>query len=217
MMRRERRRTGHADQRAEIDLMIGDDAVERGEDPRIAEVDVREVYGGLRVQDCGGGLVGRGLPLLECSLGGGILLEKLRLLVIFPSVIDLRRLVGGERRLRLIELRLILVLFDAEQLGSFRYRCAVHVIDRFQIALDARDQSHGVERRGVAGQIDIQSHRLLNRLRHGHFGRRRRHIGVLRRVAGRQHETTDHENNSTRPPYRIVKRRDFSPHRVLPN
>ena len=197
--------------------MIGDGAVEGSEDPRIAEVDVREVHSGLRVQDRGGRLVGRGPPLLECSLGGRILLEELDLLVILPAVIDLGRLVGGERRLRLIELRLVLVLFDAEQLRSFRYRLAVDIIDRFEIALDARDQSHGVERRGVAGQLHIQSHRFLNRLRHRDFGRRRRHIGVLRRVAASRQETTDHENNSSRPPYRIVKRRDFSLHRVLPN
>ena len=57
--RRERGRSRNSDQRAEILLMVGDGAVEGSEDPRIAEVDVREVDSGLRIQDRGGRLVGR--------------------------------------------------------------------------------------------------------------------------------------------------------------
>ena len=63
--------------------------------------------------------------------------------VIFDLRVFEHRLVGGERRLRLIELRLIDVALDAEELRSFRDRGAVLVVDRFEIALDARDEIDG--------------------------------------------------------------------------
>ena len=52
-----------------------------------------------------------------------------------------RRLVVRQLPFGLIELRLIDVALDAEKLRSLRDRGAVLVIDRFQIALDTRDQS----------------------------------------------------------------------------
>ena len=86
------------------------------------------------------GLVGLGLPCSTRGLAGEVLLGERRLPLIFRLVIGLGRLIGGERRLRLIELRLIDVALDAEELRSFRDGGAVLVVDRFEIALDARDE-----------------------------------------------------------------------------
>ena len=58
-------------------------------------------------------------------------------------------------------------------------RCAVFIVDRFEIPLNARDEVDGVERLSIAGQLEIEGHRPLHRLRHLHLGRRRRDIGVL--------------------------------------
>ena len=55
--RRELGRPGDADQRADIDEVIGDDAVERREHLGVAEVDLGELDGGLGVQDIGRRLV----------------------------------------------------------------------------------------------------------------------------------------------------------------
>ena len=97
---------------------------------------------------------------------------------IFGLVVFLRRLVGGERRLLLVDLRLIDVALDAEQLRALLDHGAVDVVDRGEKALHARDKVDGGESRGVAGQLEILGHRLLERLGHDHLGRRRRHIGV---------------------------------------
>jgi hypothetical protein len=43
-----------------------------------------------------------------------------------------------------IELRLIDIALDAEKLRPLLDRGAIAVIDRFQVALDARDQLYGV-------------------------------------------------------------------------
>ena len=127
--RRKLGRPGDADQRADIDEVIGDDAVERGEHLGVAEVDLGEPDGGLRVQDVGRRLVPLGLPLLRRRLAGEILPGERRLPVIFGLVVLLGRLVGGERRLLLVNLRLIDVALDAEQLGALLDRRAVDVID----------------------------------------------------------------------------------------
>ena len=102
--------------------MIGDDAVERRKHVRIAEVDVGELDGGLRVEHGGGGLVELGLPLLDGRLAGEIVSAERRLALIFRAVVVLSRQIGGEGRLRLIELLLIDVALDAEQLRSLGHR-----------------------------------------------------------------------------------------------
>ena len=66
----ERGRSGHADERADVDLMIGDDAIEGSEDPGIAKVDRRGFDVGLINQN--GALVllhdeGLVLRLLRCN------------------------------------------------------------------------------------------------------------------------------------------------------
>jgi len=104
-------------------------------------------------------------------------------------------LVVLQLRFGLIELRLIDVAFDTEELRSLRDRGAILIIDRFQIALDARDQSHRPKRCGVAGEVEIHSHRLLDGLRDNNFRRRRREIGVFRAAA---HESQRRQNRQAR-------------------
>lgn len=69
--------------------------------------------------------------------------------------IDLRfcehRLVVRQLRFGLIKLRLKGIALDAEKLRSLGDRRAIHIIDRFQKALDARDQVRGSKRRSIAG------------------------------------------------------------------
>ena len=121
-----------ADERAEVDEMIGDDAVERGDDRGVAKIDVARVsIDGLGVQNVRGRLLDVGLPLLEWLGWRSLCCAERCLALIFGLVVGLRRLVGGERRLGLVELRLILVALDAEELRSLRDRGAVVIIDRF--------------------------------------------------------------------------------------
>ena len=143
-------------------------------------------------------MVELGLPLLDRRLAGEIVPAERRLALIFRSVVVLPRLIGGERRLRLIELLLIVVALDAEQLRSFRYRCAVLIIDRFKIALDARDKIHLLERRGVARQLEIQRHRLLQRLRDDDLWRRGRDVRVSGGVAAREGERGNRSKGGNR-------------------
>ena len=129
-----------------IDQMIGDDAVERSEHLGIAEVDFGELDRRLGVENIGGGLVGLRFPFLRRGLAGEILPGERRLPLIFRLVVGLRRLIGGERRLGLIELGLIDVAFDAEQLGSLGDGGAVRIVDRFEVALHACYEIDGVDR-----------------------------------------------------------------------
>ena len=137
----------------------------------------------LAFMDVGRRLVRLRFPLLDRGLAGEVVLAERRLPPIFGLVVFLRRLVGGERRLLLVDLRLIDVALDAKQLRALLDHGAVDVIDRGEKALHARDEVDGGERGGIPGQLEVLGHRLLERLRHLHLGWRRRDIGVPRTVA----------------------------------
>ena len=70
---------------------------------------------------------------------------------------------ADDLRLRLQQLILVLVLLDREQKIAFFHRLAVLVVNLLEIALDASDQLDIVDRRGVAGDLDIIGHRLQSR------------------------------------------------------
>ena len=108
------------------------------------------------------------------------------------------RLVVRQLPFGLIELRLIDVTLDAEQLRSLRDRGAILIIDRFQIALNARDEIHGLERRGVAGQLEVQGHRLLQGLRDDDFRRRRRDVRVFGAAARESKRGNRRQDGQTR-------------------
>ena len=67
-------------------------------------------------------------------------------------------------------------------------RRAVRVINRSEKALHARYEIDGGERRGVSGEFEIFGDRPLQRLGHLHLRRRRRNVGVLRAIAGRERD-----------------------------
>ena len=127
--------------------MIGDDPVERGQHLGVAEVDLGEPDGGLGVLDLGRRLVGLRFPLLDRGLAGEVAFAERRLSLIFGLVVFLRRFVRGERRLLLVDLRLIDVALDAKQLRALLDHGAVDVVDRGEEALHARDKVDGGERR----------------------------------------------------------------------
>ena len=186
--------------------MIGNGAVEGGLNVRVAEVDLGELDRGLGVQHVRRRLIGLGLPFLHRRLAREILPGERRLSLIFGLVVFLRRLVGGERGVRLIELLLVGVALDAEELGSFFHFRAVDIVDRFQKALDARHEIDGGERLRVAGELEIVGDRFLDGLRHDDLRRRRRDIGVAG-IAARERDRA-HRNDSrpNREPARIVQR-----------
>src|SRR6516165_11140624 len=146
----ERGRSRSADEIADIDLMIGDDAVKGGHYPRVAEVDVCGIDVGLNNSD-------RSLVLLDDEFLVLRLLQGNRLLLcqcLVAVQIDLRlsehRLVFRQLRFGLIERRLINVALDLEEQRSLRHGGAILIIDGLQVALDSRDEISGSVWRGVA-------------------------------------------------------------------
>ncbi len=194
---RELRRPADAHERAHVHEMMGDDPVEGRRHVRVAEIDVGELDGGLGAEDRGVRLVDVGLPLLNGGLGREVLPAERRLPVVFGLVVGLLGFGVGERRLRLVELRLVLVALDAEELRSLGDDRPVLVVDRVQIALHARDEIDRIEGGGVAGELKVERGRLLDRLRHDDFRRRRRNVGVLG-VAGRKGERSRDERQGRR-------------------
>ncbi|MGY4415560.1 hypothetical protein ACVWW4_007296 [Bradyrhizobium sp. LB7.1] len=93
----------------------------------------------------------------------------------------LRTDLGG---LRLLELELVGLGLDREQLGALFDEGAVRVVDRLQEALHARDEIDILDRRGVAGGLDIARDRALHGRGDVHLGRRRRDERILVLAAG---------------------------------
>jgi hypothetical protein len=149
-------RSWRSDEIADIDLMIGDDAVEGGKHSGETEVDVRGFNIGF-VKSNGGLVLLDDEDLVLCLLPCNWFLLFQRLVAL---QVDLRfrkhSLVLCQLRFCLIELRLIGVALDEEELRPLLDRGAIRIVDRFQIALDAGGQIRGSERRGVTGQINIQ-------------------------------------------------------------
>ena len=81
-----------------------------------------------------------------------------------------RSLRAGFRRLGLLELQLVGLGLDREQRGAFLDEAAVLVVDRLQEALHARHQIDRLDRRGVAGGIEITRDVLLHRRPTSTFG-----------------------------------------------
>src|SRR3984957_19905623 len=186
--RRELGRRADADERALVDKVPRDDSVERRVHRRVVQVDLGCLDGGFGVQLLRGRLVRFRLPFLHRGLAGEILFPQLRLAPVFGLVVSEGRLIGRERRIRLVELSLVLVAFDAKELVACLDRGAVGIVDVRKESLHARDEIDRIEGRSVAGQVEIERHRLLQRLRNRDLWRRRRRVGVLRTIAGRQRD-----------------------------
>ncbi len=112
--RRELGRRPDADERAPVDKMPGDDAVERRSHRCVVQIDLGCLDGGLGVQHLRGRFILFRLPFLHRGLAGEILLSQRCLTLVFGLVECERRLIGRKRRFRLVELSLVLIALDAE-------------------------------------------------------------------------------------------------------
>ena len=120
-------------------------------------------------------LGGRGI---ERRLRGGLALHQLLLAFEIGLGLLQRRLRGGLGGLRLLQLELIGLRLDGEEVLAPLHRHAVGVLDLGEEALHARDQIGRIDRRGIAGRLEIARDLLLDRLCDRDLGRRRRLIGV---------------------------------------
>ena len=95
--------------------MVADDAVEGREHVGVAEVDLGEFDLGLGVETCAA--AGSDLLSYCCTVDwlGKSCRPSVNCLLYSCPVVFQRRLVGGERRIRLVQLLLIGVALDAEQ------------------------------------------------------------------------------------------------------
>ncbi len=79
-----------------------------------------------------------------------------------------------------LELELIGLRLDREQLGALLDEGAVLIVDRLQEALHPRDEVDALDRRGVAGGLDVARHGALQLgAAIVHLGQRRRQERVL--------------------------------------
>ena len=100
-----------------------------------------------------------------------------------------------QRRLRLLQLRLIRRRLDDEQRVGLLGLGAVLIVDLLQKALHPRLEIDLIVRDRVAGDFQIRQHVLLQRLRNADLRRRRRDVGVLllTRRGYRQRQAQHHE------------------------
>jgi hypothetical protein len=164
---------------ADRDQVRSDDAVEGCCDIGVAVVDRRDLgvdlgllQNGLRV------VAGRGRGL-ERRLRDGLLLHQIGLALEIGFGLLHRGLRTGLRRLRLLQLQLVGVGLDREQGGSFLYEGTVLVIDRLQKTLHAGDEIDVLDRRGIAGRLQVTRDGSLRRLRDFDLWWWRRHKTIL--------------------------------------
>ncbi len=185
-----------ADKVAGIDQMLADDAVERGADLGIAEVQLRQPDLRLRAQQLRLGAGPLEIPVVDLGLGRGVLLDQRRIADEFGLGVEERRLRGQHLGLRLLQLIFVLVLLNREKEIAFLDPGAVLVMLLFEIAFDPGDELDRIDRRGVAGHLDIvgdvldlryhhrdggRGRRCLRRDRRGGRGRRYSRLGCERR------------------------------------
>ena len=125
----ERGRSRHTDERAQIDLMVGDIAVERCEHPGEAKIDVRGLDIGLIELNSRLGLLHDEDLILRLLRLNCLLLFQLLVAGQIHLALCERGLVVLQLRFGLIELRLIDVAFDTKELRSLRDRGAILIID----------------------------------------------------------------------------------------
>ncbi len=133
----------------------------------------------LGLQQIGLGVVARRRGGVERRLRDGLPLDQIRL----PFEVSLgllhRCLRAGFGCLGLFELQLVGIGLDREQRGAFFHQGAVLIVDRLQDPLHARDQIDILDRRGVAGRLEIARDGPLNRQSNFNLGWRRRHKTIL--------------------------------------
>ena len=159
--------------------MRADDAVERRGDVGVAVIDLRDLGVDLGLLQIGLHVVARRGRGIERGLRDGLLLHQFHLPLVIGLGLFQRGLRAGLGGLRLFELELVGLGLDGEQRGAFLYEGTVLVIDRLQKTLHARDQVDVLDRRGIAGGVEIARDRFLNGHRDLDLRRRRRYESIL--------------------------------------
>lgn len=159
--------------------MRTDDAVERRDHLGVAVVDLGKPGIGLGLLEIGLGVVAGRRRGVEGGLRYGLPLHQIALSLEVGFRLLERGLRAGFGRLRLIELELVGLGLDREQLGALLDEGAVLIVDRLQEALHPCHQIDALDRRGIAGGLDIARDRALHGYGDVHLGRRRCHEAVL--------------------------------------
>jgi hypothetical protein len=156
-----------------------DPAVERRRHFGVAEIDRGLLGVRLRLLQVSPRAVARRLRLIEHRLRGELLAGEFGLALVFGLGLLQRRLGAGFRRLRRKELQAIGFGLDGEQQRVLFYEVAVVVADALDEALHARHQIDRIDRRRIAGRMEIASDLALRRSRNGDLGRRWRGVFVV--------------------------------------
>ena len=190
-----------ADQLADRHLARRHHPVEGGRDGGIAEVDLRALRTGLRLQYAGVRRVPVGAGLVEIGLGRDVLGLELLLAGEFGLGIDQRRLGALLRRLCLLQLNLVGLRLDHEQRCVLLHRRTILIFDLLDVTFHARHQFDGIDRGGIAGCLQIGREHLLRGEFHSHLRRRRRNEAVLLAARGQQdeHPCAGDERSSSTP------------------
>src|SRR5207248_925635 len=126
--------------------------------------------------------IGRGV--VERCLGRDLAAGELGYALVLRFRLFQRRLGGGLRGPRLLELELVWLGLDGEQRGTLLHHVAVLVMNFLDEALHARDQVGAIHRRGVAGRLEIAGDRFRYGQRDRHLRRRRGHVTVVLPAGG---------------------------------
>ena len=180
--------------------MLADDAVERREDRRVAEVGLGDGEVALGVLDVRPRIVALGLGAVVGVLGRDVLAEQDFLAGEFGLRLDQRRLGTVELGLGLLDLGLVHRLLDAEELVALLLFGAVDIVLRDQEALDAGNEVDGREGHRVAGEHLEGRDVLLHRHTDADLGRRRRLELVLLLAAGHQPGQRDRRQEGHQAP-----------------
>lgn len=194
-----------ADQFSHGDLPRGHDAVEWSFDLRITEIDAGLCRIHLRLLELGA----RGVAVSERIVEGGfrshLPARQFDLPFVFRLRLRKRRLRAGFGRLRLIELELVRLGLDHEQRGTLLYLVAVVIFDLLQKTLHARDEIDGIDRRRIAGRVEITRDLLLHGQRDADLRGRGRDV-VIVLSASRQdaRAAAEHGQNRVSPACPLV-------------
>ena len=159
-------------------------AVERRRHFGVAEIDRRLLGVRLRLLQIRAPAVARRLRLIQNCLRGELLAGEFGLALVFGLRLLQRRLGAGLRRLRREKLQAIRFGLDGEQQGVLLHEIAVGVADLLNEALHARHQIDRIDRRRVAGGVEIAGNVPLGGRRDGDLGRRRRRVLIAVAAAG---------------------------------
>ena len=151
----------------------------------IAEIDFGLLLAGLRGLQVGLRGVTRRKRLVVIGLGRDLLLDQIGLALVLRFVLRQRRLRADDSRLRGIHFEFVRLRLDREQRRAFFHVIAVFVADGLDEALHPGHQIDRVDRRRIAGRIEIACDLLLDGRGHSNLWRRRRGVLIIL-AAGRE-------------------------------